>query len=76
MFKSNKVAKVKPLSFNNKSCIFGIGYGFLLIRLFSSLKSVINLIVRSFFGVTKVGAPHSERFTFCKMPIFTNHSPS
>eukprot|EP00957_Ditylum_brightwellii_P027666 2091074-Ditylum_brightwellii.AAC.2 len=37
-----------------------MGQGFLLIILFNSLKPVMNLIVLSFVGITKVGAPHSD----------------
>ena len=69
MFKSNDVAYLKPSNFNSRSCIFGIGNGFRLIRLFSSRKSDMNLTVPFFFGMINVGAAHSEQFTFRSTPI-------
>ena len=56
--------------------MFGIGKGYLLILLFSSLKSDKNLTVRSFFGMIKHGAPHSEWLTFLRTPILTKRSTS
>ena len=38
MLQSSEVAHLKPSNVNNKSYILGIEIGFLLIRLFSSLK--------------------------------------
>jgi len=49
--------------------MFGIGYGFLNVLLFSSQKSEMNLTDPSFLGMIKVGAAHSERFTFFRTPI-------
>ena len=46
---------MNPSCFNNKSCIFGIGCGFLLILLFTSLKSLMKRTVPSFFGIINVG---------------------
>ena len=76
MFKSSDVAYLKPSSFSSKSCIFGSGYGLRLMCLFSSLKSVNIWIEESFFGITNVGAPHSDLFTCPSTPIFNNHSIS
>jgi len=41
--------------------MFGIGYGFLNVLLFSSRKSEMNLTDPSFLGMIKVGAAHSEQ---------------
>ena len=76
MFKSREVAYLKPSSFNNKSCILGIGNGLRLIRLFSSLKSEIKRTVPFFFGIINVGAAHSELFIRFKTPILTSRSTS
>jgi hypothetical protein len=38
-------------------------------RLLSSQESDLNLTEPSFFGMIKVGAAHSERFTFLRTPI-------
>ena len=57
-------AYLKPSNFNNKSYILGIGKGFLLILLLSSLKSDMKQIVPLFLGIIKVGAAHLELF-FC-----------
>jgi hypothetical protein len=54
------VAYLKPFSFSSKSCILGIGYGFRIIRLFSSRKSDMNLTVPFFLGMMNVGASHSD----------------
>jgi hypothetical protein len=69
MFKSSDVAYRNPSNFNNMSCIFGIGYGFLLIRLFNSLKSVIDLSVVSFLGTVNAGKAHSDLFTLRITPM-------
>ncbi len=58
MFKSKVVAYVKPSSSCNVVLILGIGYGFLMIRLFSTLKSDIVRTVWSFFGMMKEGEAH------------------
>ena len=76
MFKSREVAYLKPSSFNNKSCILGIGNGLRLIRLFSSLKSEIKRTVPFFFGIINVGAAHSELLIRLRTPILTRHSTS
>ena len=54
------MAYLKPSNFNDKSCILGIGKGFLLILLFSSLKSEMKRTVPNFLGIIKVGAAHME----------------
>ena len=73
MLRSIVVAYVNPSSFKSMSCTFGIGYGFLWILLFSSLKSDKSRTVRlSFLGITHVGAPHSESFTFVSTHISTS----
>ena len=74
MFKSRDVAYLKPSYFSNRSCILGIGQGFRLMLLFSSLKSDIKRTVPFFFGKMKVGAAHCELFMRFNMPIFTNRS--
>ena len=60
MFKSKVVAYVKPSSSCNVVLILGIGYGFLTIRLFSSLKSDIVCTVWSFLGIMKEGEAHLD----------------
>jgi hypothetical protein len=60
MFRSKDVAYLKPSSLRSRSCIFGMGKGFLFILLFSSLKSEIKRTVPFFFGMIKVGAAHSD----------------
>ena len=42
MFKSSEVAYLKPSPFNNKSCILGIGKGFLLFIPFIQLTKISN----------------------------------
>ena len=76
MFRSNEVAYLKPSSLSKRSCIFGMGKGFLLILLFSSLKSDMKRTVPFFLGIIKVGAAHSERLTHLRTPIFTSLSTS
>ena len=63
---------MKPSNFKSKSCILGIGNGFLLILLLSSLKSEMKRTVPFFLGIINVGAAHSELFLRFKTPIFTN----
>ena len=58
MFTSSEVAYLNPSNFNNKSCILGVGTGFLSIHLLSSLKSEMKQIVPFFLGIIKVGAVH------------------
>ncbi len=60
MFKSSVVAYVKPSSSCNVVLILGIGYGFLTIRLFSSLKFDIVHTVLSFFRMMKEGKAHLD----------------
>ncbi len=60
MFKSNVVAYVKPSNSCNVVLILGIGYGFLTIRLFSSLKSNFVRTVWSFFGMMEKGKAHLD----------------
>ena len=76
MLKSRAVANWNPSNFKSKSWIFGIGKGYLLILLFSSLRSVKNLIVPSFLGMTKQGAAHCEWLTFSRTPILHKRSTS
>ena len=60
MFKSKDEACLKPSSFKSKSCILGIGNGFLLICLssFSEIKGAHPF----FLGLMDVGATQSELF--------------
>ena len=77
MLRSIAVVYVNPSSLRSMSCTLGIGYGDRLIRLFSSRKSDKNrTVVLSFLGITQVGAPHSESFTFVRTPMSTSHSTS
>jgi hypothetical protein len=46
-----------PLILKIKSCILGIGYGFLLMHLFNSQKFVINRTDPSFLGIIKLVLP-------------------
>ena len=69
MFKSSEVAYLRPSNFNNKSCIFGIDEGFLLILLLSSLKSEMKWLVPFFLGIIKVGASHSELYLHFNTPF-------
>ena len=69
MFKSKDEAYLEPSSFKSKSCILGIGNGFLLIFLFSFLKSEMKRTVPFFLGIIIVGAAHSELFLRFKTPI-------
>ena len=61
---------MKPSNFNNKSCILGIVKGFLLILLFSSLKSEMKRTVPFCSVIIKVGAAHLELFLRYKIPMF------
>ena len=76
MFKSKEVLYSKPSNFNNKSSILGIGNDLLLMCVFSSIKSDMNLTVPFFLGIIKVGAAHSELLISFKTPIFTKRSTS
>ncbi len=49
--------------------ILGIGYGFLTIHLFSSLKSDIVRTVWSFFGTMKKGKAHLDNGCHFNTPI-------
>jgi hypothetical protein len=60
ILKSIAVAYLRPFNDCNKSGIFGTGYGFRFNILLSSRKSVTTLTSPVFFGMMKVGAPHSE----------------
>ena len=55
MLESSDIPYIKPSNFNNKSNILGIGKDFLLILLFSSLKSEMKRTVPFFWGIIKVG---------------------
>ena len=48
MLESSDIPYIKPSNFNNKSNILGIGKDFLLILLFSSLKSEMKRTVPFF----------------------------
>ena len=76
MFKSEDAANVKPSSFCSKSCVLGNGGGFLLILLFNSLKSEMNLTVKSFSGIINVGEAYCDWLTFFSTPHLTNLSAS
>ena len=76
IFKSSDEAYLKPSNFSSKSCILGIGNGFLQILLFNSLKSDINLTVPFFLDIINVGAAHSLILIFLSTPISTNRSSS
>ncbi len=71
MFKASVVAYVKPSSSCNVVLILvlGIGYGFLTIRLLSSLKSDIVRTVWSFFGMMKEGKAHLDDGCHFNTPI-------
>ena len=62
MFKSSEVLDLKSSNFSNKSYILGIGKCFLLILLFSSLKSERKRRVPLNLGIIKVKASHSVFF--------------
>ena len=66
MFKSKDEVYLKPSSFTNKSCILGLGNGFLLIPLLSSLKSEMKQTVPFFLGIINAGAVHSDFFYVLK----------
>ena len=70
MFKSREVAYLKPSNFNNKSYISGIGKGFLLILLLSSLKSGMKQTVPFVLGI--IEAAHLELFLRFHTPYFIN----
>ena len=72
MFNSSDVAHSIPSNFSNKSCILGIGKGFLLIFLLSSLKSEIKQTIAFILGVIKVGAAHLELILHFYTPMFIN----
>ena len=72
MFKYKDEAYLKPSSFKSKSCILGIGNGFLLILLLSSLKSEMKRTVTFFLGIKNIDAAHSELLVFLKTSMFTN----
>ena len=55
MFISKDEAYLKPSSIKSKYCILGIGTGFLLIRLLSSLKSEMKQTAQLFLGIINVG---------------------
>ena len=63
MFKSKLVPNSNSSNSRNVSLILGIGYGFRLIFSLSLRKSVIYLIVWSFFGMIVDGDCHSELLT-------------
>ena len=72
MFKSEYEAYLKPSSFKSKSYILGIGNGFRLIDLLSSLKSEMKPIVPLFLRIKNVGASYSELFLRFETPTLTN----
>ena len=72
MVKYKDEAYLKPFSFKCKSCILEIGNGFLLILLFSSLKSEMKQIVPFFLGIKNLGAAHLELCLLFKTAVFTN----
>ncbi len=76
MFKSKVVAYMKPSSSCNVVLILGIGYGFLTIRLFSSLKSDIVRTVWSFFGMMNEGKAHLDDGCHFNTPIKIRQSIS
>ena len=62
MFKLSEMAYSTHSNFNNKYCILGRGKDFLLILLFSSLKSDMKQSIPFFLGIIKVGAAYLELF--------------
>ena len=62
MPESKDEAYLKRSYFKSKSCIFGMGNGFLLILLLSSLKLQLKRTVPFLLGIMNVGAAHSELF--------------
>jgi hypothetical protein len=69
MFKSSVVAYVKPSSSCSMVLILGIGYGFLMIHLLSSLKYDIVRTVWFFFGMIKEGEAHLDDGCHFNTPI-------
>ena len=51
MFESNQELYLKYSNFNNKSCVLGIGKGFLLIVLFSSIHLEMKWTVPFFLQI-------------------------
>ncbi len=76
MFKSSVVAYMKPSSSCKVVLILGIGYGFLTIRLLSSLKSEFVRTVWSFFRMMKEGAAYFDYGCHFNTPINTRQSIS
>ena len=72
MIKSCDVVYLKCSNFNDKSYIFGIGKGFLLILLLSSLKSEMKQTVPFFWGITNLEASNLELFSRFTTAIFIN----
>ena len=62
MFKSSAMGCLKPSNLNNKSCILGIGKGFLSNLIFNSLKSEMKQTLPFFLGIIKVEAAHLALF--------------
>jgi hypothetical protein len=71
MFKSRVVAYVKPSSSFKVLVILGMGYGFLTMRLLSSLKSDMVCTVWSFFGMMEEGEAHLDDGYHFNTPIST-----
>jgi hypothetical protein len=72
IFRSNDVARQNPSSFCNRSFILGIGKVFLLILLFSSLRSAKDLKDLSGLDIVNMGHAYSYLFTFCNTPKSTS----
>ena len=72
MLKSSEVAYLIPSNYNNKSCILGIGKGFLLIILFTDTKSEMKRSVPFVLEIIKNGASYLELFLRFNTPMFIN----
>ena len=72
MFRSSAVAYVNPSSSCKTVLILGIGNGFLTIRLFTSLKSLMNHTVWFYFGTMNEGEAHSD--SGCHFSTPNSHS--
>ena len=71
MFISKDETYLKHSSFKSKYYIFGVGNGFFLILLLSSLKSEMKQTVPLSLGIVNVDAAHSELYLCFKAPKST-----
>ena len=76
MFKSRAVAYVNPVISCRTDKILGIGNGVRITRLFTSLKSDMNLTVLFFLGIINVGDAHFDVGWLLSTPNLHNRSTS